>query len=46
MSNENKDVQQAVGDRRRRDVDLVLREDIALGLARPRKLPRQDPPQR
>ncbi len=32
--------------RRRRDVDLLLRRDIALGLAQPRKLPREDPPRR
>lgn len=31
---------------RPRDVDLVLRGDIALNLAVPRKLPRQDPPRR
>ncbi len=31
---------------RPRDVDLVLRDDIALDLGEPRKLPRQDPPRR
>lgn len=30
---------------RRRDVDLVMRDDIALGLAQPRKLPRPAPTQ-
>lgn len=38
----------ATGERtkQRRDLDLVLRDDIALGMAQPRKLPRQDKPSR
>lgn len=43
---ESKPVQKPAAVEGRRDVDLVMREDIALGLARPRKLPRQDPSQR
>lgn len=36
----------AAGTAGKRNVDLVMRDDIALGLARPRKLPRDEPEQR
>lgn len=36
----------AASDPGKRNVDLVMRDDIALGLARPRTLPREEPEQR